>query len=360
MADHGWRNDNRHWDERQRGRYQAGRNSGRGSYGQGSYGDDDWRGSQQDFGRESEYGAGYASPRDYGDLSDRPGGMRDQNWSRDRDDWNQGWSGRQGGMGRQNYGGQNYGNPGYGARGDYSDYNGSYGSGPSDYQDYGDWQGQGSIGYGTMGTYGGPRFGSNYPGNRDTYGRGYGNYGGGNYGGDSGRGYSPSGRDYGDDRWTNRNLWNRATDEVASWVGDDEAGQRRNMDRMRSHAGRGPKGYTRSDDRIREDVNDRLTDDWQLDASNIDATVNNGEVTLSGTVDDIEDKHRAERIIENLSGVKHVQNNLRVDNSSHNNSTAGQSASVPVGSSGQGTSAYSASPRSSSPTQPSSNGGTSH
>jgi hypothetical protein len=135
------------------------------------------------------------------------------------------------------------------------------------------------------------------------------------------------------------------------------------MDRMRSHAGHGPKGYTRSDDRIREDVNDRLTDDWQLDASNIDATVNNGEVTLAGTVDDIEDKHRAERIIENLSGVKHVQNNLRIDTSSRTN-TAGnqQSASTPVGSSGQGTS-YSAGSRSSSSstsTQPSSNGGTSH
>ena len=383
MADYGWRNDNHRWDD-QRGRNQGGR------YGYGGNNGDEWRGQssqqdhnrQQDFGRESDYGAGYASPRNFDDMNQRPGGMRDQNWgrgqgggqnwgrdqnwNRDQDDWNQGWS-------RSGQAGRGFG--GYGSqRGNGPDYAGSYGYGPSDYQDYGDWQGQGSIGYGTMGAYGGPRFGNGYSGNRDTYGRGYGNYGGGNYsgGGNYGgsygnRGYSSYGRDQGDDRWNNRNFWNKATDEVASWAGDDEAGRRREMDRMHNHAGRGPKGYTRSDDRIREDVNDRLTDDWQLDATNIDVTVNNGEVTLAGTVDDIEDKHRAERIIENLSGVKHVQNNLRVDTSSRSGTSAGQSSSIPVGSSGTGTS-YSSASRSStssgtssSPsTQPGNNGSTAH
>ena len=37
-----------------------------------------------------------------------------------------------------------------------------------------------------------------------------------------------------------------------------------------------------------------------------------GEVTLSGTVDSREAKHHAERIVEVLSGVTHVQNNLRL------------------------------------------------
>lgn len=40
--------------------------------------------------------------------------------------------------------------------------------------------------------------------------------------------------------------------------------------------------------------------------------VANGDVTLSGTVESREAKHRAERIVEDLSGVKHVQNNLRI------------------------------------------------
>jgi hypothetical protein len=47
--------------------------------------------------------------------------------------------------------------------------------------------------------------------------------------------------------------------------------------------GRGPKGYRRSDDRIREDVCERLTRDDRVDASNIEVTVKDGAVTLSGT-----------------------------------------------------------------------------
>lgn len=78
------------------------------------------------------------------------------------------------------------------------------------------------------------------------------------------------------------------------------------------HRGRGPKNYTRSDERIREDVNDRLSDDSWLDASEIDVQVSSGEVTLLGTVGSRDDKRRAEDVAEEVSGVKHVQNNLRV------------------------------------------------
>ena len=47
------------------------------------------------------------------------------------------------------------------------------------------------------------------------------------------------------------------------------------MDEQRGgpHRGRGPKGYTRSDERIREDVNDRLSDDPFVDASEIEVMV---------------------------------------------------------------------------------------
>jgi hypothetical protein len=45
----------------------------------------------------------------------------------------------------------------------------------------------------------------------------------------------------------------------------------------------------------------------------VSLTVSAGEVTLSGTVPDRESKHRAERVVEEISGVEHVQNNLRVD-----------------------------------------------
>ena len=79
------------------------------------------------------------------------------------------------------------------------------------------------------------------------------------------------------------------------------------------HRGLGPLGYTRSDQRINEDVHDRLTDDDHIDASGIAVAVQDGEVTLSGTIRDRRAKHHAEAIIEHIGGVKHVQNNLRVD-----------------------------------------------
>jgi osmotically-inducible protein OsmY len=77
-------------------------------------------------------------------------------------------------------------------------------------------------------------------------------------------------------------------------------------------AGRGPKGYQRSDSRIREDVADRLTDAPDIDPSEIEITVNNGEVTLSGTVGDRYQKRRSENISESVAGVRDVHNNLSV------------------------------------------------
>lgn len=114
-----------------------------------------------------------------------------------------------------------------------------------------------------------------------------------------------------------RNWMDKAGDEVQSWFGDDDAAQRRDMDRRRDgHYGKGPRGYRRSDDRIAEDVNDRLTDDWRLDASEISVSVSEGEVTLSGTVMSREDKRRAEDLADSVSGVSNVQNNLRIDRGS--------------------------------------------
>jgi BON domain-containing protein len=77
--------------------------------------------------------------------------------------------------------------------------------------------------------------------------------------------------------------------------------------------GRGPKGYQRSDDRIREEVCERLTRHGHLDASGIDVNVRNGEVTLEGTVEHRRDKRVAEDAIESISGVKDVHNHLRVE-----------------------------------------------
>jgi hypothetical protein len=97
-----------------------------------------------------------------------------------------------------------------------------------------------------------------------------------------------------------------------------------------SHRGRGPTGYRRSDARISEDVHDRLTEDRHIDASSISIAVKDGEVTLSGTVTDRHAKHHAEHIVEDLSGVSHVQNNLRVADRDRNRG-AMTNASAPLG-----------------------------
>lgn len=112
-----------------------------------------------------------------------------------------------------------------------------------------------------------------------------------------------------------RGWWDRTSDEVASWFGDEEAERRREMDYRRegSHRGRGPKNYTRSDERIKEDVSDRLEDHSYLDASDIEIEVNSGDIVLTGTVDSRYAKRLAEDLAERCSGVKNVENRLRVN-----------------------------------------------
>jgi osmotically-inducible protein OsmY len=110
-----------------------------------------------------------------------------------------------------------------------------------------------------------------------------------------------------------RNWWDRTSDEIASWFGDDDAERRRRQDRMNGpHQGKGPKGYTRSDEKIREDVNEKLYHDSHIDASEIEVEVNDGEVKLTGSVDNRMIKRRVEDLVEAVSGVRDVENHLKV------------------------------------------------
>lgn len=129
-------------------------------------------------------------------------------------------------------------------------------------------------------------------------------------------------------RGEERTWFDRARDEVSSWMGDHDALQRREAEG--AHRGRGPKGYRRSDERIREDVSDRLTDDAWLDAQGVEVSVQDAEVTLAGTVRTREDKKRAEALAETVSGVDNVQNNLRIDRGTGATATAAP-ASDPLG-----------------------------
>jgi osmotically-inducible protein OsmY len=118
--------------------------------------------------------------------------------------------------------------------------------------------------------------------------------------------------------------WDSGSGVTERWgVGNTFGGVR---DSQPSFAGRGPKGYQRSDDRIREDLCERLTEDHAIDASEITVQVQNGQVTLSGTVGDRGQKRRAEDLAEQVGGVREVVNSLRLSRQAPGSTTASTGA----------------------------------
>jgi len=278
----------------------------RGGYGNNSDFDNDWN-RNRNYGNSgrSNYG------QDYGGY-----GSGRMNQDRDFDRWNDDRNTNSGNRTFENYG----------RTGSYSDWDFQNGGNRSrDFDTYNSDYNRNSGGnYGQMN-----RGSSDY--DRGGYGQGSSNFRQGNYDRYGSQDYGRFNRsqDYGRSRdWDNdfrndrndRNWWDRTKDEVASWFGDDDAERRRRMDERRegNYRGKGPKNYTRSSDRIKEDVNDRLSDAWDIDASDIDVSIEGNEVTLSGTVSSKQQKRRAEDIAESVSGVHNVQNNLRVKQNEFN------------------------------------------
>lgn len=261
------------------------------------------RGSRQ-WGAE-EGGWGRNGPDQYGMES---GG----NWQRQGERYGQGqnWQGPhgesfRGGQGDQGQGGswnesrweQGRGGPAWQGGGR------DYGWSPS--------QGYNTQPYSSGGYYGG----GGYYG-RDSYNPSYGNFNPGTYGGQqTGRGMGPGAQrgEYasgyaGEPMFSGGGMYGN--------YGSDQMERQGGFGRQ-SHAGRGPRGYRRSDDRIREDVNEELTRHPEIDASEIEVRVEHGEVTLTGMVEDRRAKRLAEDIAERCSGVEDVRNELHVDRGRH-------------------------------------------
>ncbi len=76
--------------------------------------------------------------------------------------------------------------------------------------------------------------------------------------------------------------------------------------------GLGPRGYRRSDARIREDLCDRLTDEDTIDARGISVEVAQGRVTLAGHVGSPRMKRAAGLCAAECAGVAEVRNDLHV------------------------------------------------
>lgn len=77
-----------------------------------------------------------------------------------------------------------------------------------------------------------------------------------------------------------------------------------------------PKGYTRSDERIKDDVCGHLYHANDIDLSEVTIESKNGTVILEGTVPERRMKHRIEDIAEQCIGVNDVENRIRVNRDS--------------------------------------------
>jgi hypothetical protein len=80
----------------------------------------------------------------------------------------------------------------------------------------------------------------------------------------------------------------------------------------RKHRNRGPRNYRRSDERIKEDVSDRLMLEDELDPSAMEVQVENGRVILMGTVATRFEKRLAESLADSVAGVTDVDNRLKI------------------------------------------------
>ena len=283
------------------------------------------------------------SNRDYDRDRDREGTY---GYDRSRyEDWNRGrgnWEGERPDLpwlhqrnpesqGQERFRGQDYGerygNRSYGGNWGNEDYERSYGG-----------RGYGS-GYGEGFDRGGDSFSGSherdYPSNTGYWsgGQGYGWRNRGYEGGDwQGQGWrSGQGRDWQGQGWRGWHGqgqdWQGPTygaygqgqgpDWQRSMYGS--FGQGQEWRRQGRFSGMGPEGYQRSDDRIREDINDRLTEHGEIDATHVTVHVNNGEVTLTGDVDDRFMRRMAEDISDSVPGVRDVRNELKTGHAEHRN-----------------------------------------
>lgn len=206
------------------------------------------------------------------------------------------------------------GGGGYGQGGGYS---GGYGG------SHGGWHGGGGRGMrgGEYRGNSGGGYGQPFQGSQGgSYGGGYGqNAFGGSFGQDQSSGQRGQGQ-YGN--WHGSQNWQGDALGQSAWSqGQSGRGPAASSERGK-HWGRGPKGYRRSDDRVQEEVCEALKRDSEVDATNVEVEVKDGEVMLRGTVASRREKRLAEDCVEAVSGVENVQNHLRVSSADGNGSDA--------------------------------------
>lgn len=103
-------------------------------------------------------------------------------------------------------------------------------------------------------------------------------------------------------------FFEKVGDEIVLWFGDEDVVWCCEED----YCGCGFKDYIWFDECICEDVNDWLIEDWCVDVSDVIVSVSQGEVIFNGIVISCQVKCWVEDVVEDVLGVKYVQNNLCV------------------------------------------------
>jgi hypothetical protein len=95
-------------------------------------------------------------------------------------------------------------------------------------------------------------------------------------------------------------------DEVSRTTQDEPGGPDTDVDPR-------PRGERRTDEEIRDEIQGLLVQHSQVDASDIQVSVQDGVVTLSGNVESWLEKQIAESVVRNVLGVLEVNNQLNAN-----------------------------------------------
>lgn len=144
------------------------------------------------------------------------------------------------------------------------------------------------------------------------YGGGQQGYGGSSQWAGSGGGYQGGQQGYGSQGY-GEGYGSRAQGYGSQGYGSQGQGYGAQPGRSRRP---GPKGYTRTDERLKEDICEKLMEADELDVEAVSIEVKEGHVTLEGTVKDRRMKHSIEDCVDAIHGVKDINNRIRLESGS--------------------------------------------
>ncbi|MCO4891507.1 BON domain-containing protein [Cupriavidus sp. WGtm5] len=117
---------------------------------------------------------------------------------------------------------------------------------------------------------------------------------------------------YGEERWEGRRDWYGGPAGAPYGSAGGYGAHDWDAPAYRDYRRGGPKNYRRGDDRVHDEVCDRLAHAHELDVSEVTVRVQDGLVTLEGHVGDRRSKYDIEAIAERVFGVQDVINHIRV------------------------------------------------